>query len=80
MTGSGDEQLVPVRMPEPVKAGWRTTEFWLACTTAVLGGAIVLPAGAAPWRVVCGSLLALLPVIRYQLGRERLKLEAAAPA
>ena len=58
-----------------MKAGWRTTEFWLSLAAAVVGATLasgVLPSGS-PWLKVCGVAAMALASLGYTLSRGKAK-------
>tara|TARA_R100001015_G_scaffold3089_1_gene1029 strand:+ start:16259 stop:16474 length:216 start_codon:yes stop_codon:yes gene_type:complete len=61
------------------KAGYKTTEFWLSCGAALVGGLVaadVLPVDG-PWGQVIGLVSAALVALGYTGARLNLKKNAA---
>lgn len=69
------QRLLPAEPGKEVKAGFRTTEFWLASLATILG--IVLASGAVPEGGMVGQLiggvLALLANLGYTASRTQVK-------
>lgn len=63
-----------------VKAGWKTTEFWLSCLALVLG--LVLTSGALPEgglaAQIVGGVVTILAQLGYTAARAQIKAAEAA--
>ncbi len=65
-------------MPEPLKPGWKTSEFWLMLIAELVGfllasGVVAVGEGTGTAGKIVGGAIALLAALGYGVNRSRLK-------
>lgn len=72
--------MANTKKTDEVKAGYKTTEFWLSTAAVVVGMVISLgfadPDGAGTWDKVVGVVCSLLAAMGYTVSRSNVKAAA----